>query len=82
MTDNKKRADELKVCLLFLFILRILFALRDKILLIIKTLAGNVFVENQEAQQVRNRHQAVHGVGQIPNTVERLRRADKSYATE
>ena len=57
-------------------------ALRDKVLLIVETFIGNVLVENHETNQIRNRHQAVHRVRKIPHDVERLRRADKSYAAE
>ena len=47
-----------------------LFLFLDYILLIPKALVGDVVAEPDQADEVRDGHQAVHGVGEVPNDFE------------
>ena len=53
------------------FLYSLLFLFLDYVLFIPKALFGDVVAQPDEAYEVRDGHQAVHGVGEVPDNLER-----------
>ena len=60
----------------------VLFVLLDYVFFIIEAFLRDVLGEPDQADQVRDGHQAVHGVGEVPDDFKRRSRADEGDQRE
>lgn len=54
-----------------------LFFADDDFFLELETFLGNIFIQPNEADEVRNDHQAIHGIREIPDHIQRRRSTDE-----
>ena len=59
-----------------------LFFADDDFFLELETFLGNILIQPNEADEVRNDHQAIHGIREIPDHIQRRRSTDEGDEAE